>query len=58
MDKSDSGEIPNLFLDFFTGALNSLLFRFFSFIIFIKGEGSTKPFFRLLNSPSKNVKVF
>jgi hypothetical protein len=39
-------------------ALNSLSPRSFSFTVSIGREGSTNPFFKLLNSPDKNVEIF
>jgi hypothetical protein len=57
MDESGPGEIPNLLLDFLSGALNSPSPRSASFTIPVKGERSTDPFLRLLDSPNKNAKV-
>jgi len=38
-------------------ALNSFLFRFFSFTILAKKKGFTNSFFGLLNSSNKNIEM-
>jgi hypothetical protein len=58
MDESGSEKIPNLSLNFLSGALNFLLSRPVSFIAPIKGKRFTDPFFRLLDFFDRNVKMF
>ena len=50
MDESGPGEMPDLFSDFSSGALNFFSSRSASFIIPVKGERFIDPFFRLLDS--------
>jgi hypothetical protein len=57
MDKSGPGEISDLSPDFLPEALNSPLPRSASFTALVEKEGSTDPFFKLLDSPSKNTEM-
>jgi hypothetical protein len=57
MDESGPGEIFDLFSNFLPGVLNSFSSRSASFIAFVKREGFTDPFFRLLDFFGKNTKV-
>jgi len=57
MDESGPGEIPDLPLDFSSGALNSPSPRSVSFTAPVEGEGSTDPFLGLLDSPGRSAEV-
>jgi hypothetical protein len=57
IDESGPEKIPNLFLNFLSGALNSFSSRPVSFIALVKGEKSINPFFRLLDSLDKSVEM-
>jgi hypothetical protein len=57
MDESGPEEIPDLFPDFLSGALNFLSPRSAFFIIPIEKERSTNPFFRLLDSLNRNAEM-
>jgi hypothetical protein len=57
MDESGPGEIPNLFSNFLSGALNFPSPRSVFFTVPVEREESTDPFFRLLDSPGKSAEI-
>jgi hypothetical protein len=58
MDESSPGKILNFSLNFLPRALNFSSSRSVSFTILVKRKGFTDPFFGLLDSFNKNIKMF